>query len=144
MIADSAPGKYHPRRTHAAMMHSMPKGWLMRWVGTVAVYVYLFMYSMLMRLRGRVEWHLGLRRNLLDEGLFGPGGKEGARRGYLYSEEDEMVDWRDVLEHAVEARGKGYEVREEEFKGSAHCAHGAKEPERYWRVVDECWRDGQS
>ena len=67
-------------------------------------------------------------------------------RTYVYSAEDEMVEWRDVERHAAEARQARGEadttvpVRTERFHGSSHVAHVRLEPERYWRIVDETWR----
>lgn len=64
-------------------------------------------------------------------------------RTYIYSPEDEMVEYRHVERHAEEAREKraGVKVRTERFEGSRHVAHMRLDPERYWRVVGDTWRD---
>lgn len=61
------------------------------------------------------------------------------RRVYLYSEEDELVYWRDVERHAEQAEERGFEVRREKFKGTAHVAHARFEGERYWGIVKGIW-----
>ncbi|KAK3938859.1 hypothetical protein QBC46DRAFT_264508 [Diplogelasinospora grovesii] len=65
--------------------------------------------------------------------------KVEVRRTYIYSKEDKLVDYRDVEEHAADAKQKGFSVRKEEFIGSAHVAHVRKDEGRYWRVVRETW-----
>ena len=61
----------------------------------------------------------------------------------MYSKSDELCDWREVGEHAREAREMGREVREEVFEGSGHCAHFVREGERYKGAVEEMWREGR-
>lgn len=65
------------------------------------------------------------------------------RRCYIYSEEDELVDWRDVEDHARDAEEKGFVVRREKVVGSGHCAHARGEGgKRYWETVRETWEAG--
>lgn len=64
----------------------------------------------------------------------------GVPRCYVYSREDEMVVWGDVVEHAAQAEGKGWKrVSVEEFEGSAHCGHLLVDEGRYWGVVERVW-----
>lgn len=71
-------------------------------------------------------------------------------RTYIYSKKDDMVPERDVVSHAVEARGQVDAmssttpavkiedvIRLEEFKGSMHVNHVSVDAERYWRLVRE-------
>jgi len=64
-------------------------------------------------------------------------------RAYIYSKEDELIDWRDVERHGEEAverlGGGGGRVRMERFEGSQHVAHLRKDGERYGRVIRELW-----
>jgi len=60
-------------------------------------------------------------------------------RAYLYSEEDDLVDWKDVERHAKQAEEKGFVVRREKFRGTPHVAHARLEGDRYWGVVREMW-----
>lgn len=80
-----------------------------------------------------------LRRELNDRDVV----KE-ASRCYVYSEEDQLVGWRDVEDHAREAEKRGFEVRRERMVGGGgHCAHARGEGgKRYWEVVREAWEVG--
>ncbi|KAK0718995.1 hypothetical protein B0T21DRAFT_374563 [Apiosordaria backusii] len=69
-------------------------------------------------------------------------GEREVRRGYIYSEGDELVHWSDVEAHAGEAKKVGFkEVRLEKFEGTGHVAHGRGEEnqKRYWEVVRGLW-----
>ena len=81
-------------------------------------------------------------------GVFGggepPEGKEGEgevkrRIAYIWSKGDELIEWRDIVEHAKEAERRGWEVRSEEFLESGHCDHLKVDGERYTRIVQEAW-----
>lgn len=61
------------------------------------------------------------------------------RRVYIYSEEDQLVEYRDVEEHAAVGRQRGFEARLEKFKGTAHVAHARGDEERYWSIVKSTW-----
>jgi hypothetical protein len=60
-----------------------------------------------------------------------------ARRTYIYSNADKLVDDAMVEEHARIAREKGYDVRLERFEGTEHVAHIRGDEDRYWRIVKE-------
>ena len=72
-----------------------------------------------------------------EEGVVEP----SATRMYVFSEEDEMVDYPDVVAHAEHAKEIGWKVSVEKFVGSKHCAHVVVDQERYWRLVGELWSD---
>jgi hypothetical protein len=61
------------------------------------------------------------------------------RRTYMYSKQDQLVEWRDVERHAAEARRKGFEVRMERWEKGAHVSLVRVDEERYWRIVRETW-----
>ncbi|KAL8380937.1 hypothetical protein RB595_005302 [Gaeumannomyces hyphopodioides] len=63
-----------------------------------------------------------------------------ARRAYIYSKEDKLIEFDAVEEHGRDAKQKGFKVRLERFVGTDHVAHARTEVERYWRIVDETWR----
>ncbi|KAH6706271.1 hypothetical protein BKA61DRAFT_697900 [Leptodontidium sp. MPI-SDFR-AT-0119] len=77
-----------------------------------------------------------MRKRLEDEKFW----ERNAPRCYLYSESDAMIGWRDVHDHAQAARRTGTPVREEIFKGSAHCAHIRENEAVYWDAVVETWK----
>ncbi|ORY74512.1 hypothetical protein BCR35DRAFT_321910 [Leucosporidium creatinivorum] len=60
-------------------------------------------------------------------------------RVYLYSTTDLLIPSADVVAHAKAAKGRGVQVRMEEFEETEHVAHARKEPERYWGAVKEVW-----
>ncbi|KAK3493482.1 hypothetical protein B0T13DRAFT_438446 [Neurospora crassa] len=63
-------------------------------------------------------------------------------RMYFYSEEDELVGYRDVEAHMEEAMRKGTGgIRGEKFAGTGHVGHakGEKNAERYWSCVRGFW-----
>lgn len=63
-----------------------------------------------------------------------------ARRLYLYSKEDDIIRWKDIEEHAAEARAKGYQVAEGEmFEGTGHVGHLRAHPEQYWKAIQRVW-----
>lgn len=61
------------------------------------------------------------------------------RRAYIYSEEDRLIDYRHVEEHAAAAAEGGYVPRMEKFSGSQHVAHARVDEQRYWGVVRGTW-----
>jgi len=77
-----------------------------------------------------------MREGLLDMKFW----DNGVPRCYVYSKEDKMVVWGDVVEHAEVAREKGWKrVSVEEFEGSAHCGHLLVDEIRYWGIVERVW-----
>jgi len=64
-------------------------------------------------------------------------------RLYLYSTKDELIPYKDVEEHGLEAREKGVEVRMERFEKSSHVGHARVEGERYWNAIEEVWGRSQ-
>lgn len=62
-----------------------------------------------------------------------------ARRLYVYSTVDKLVGWRDVEEHAQEARERGVEVRLLKEEDTPHVQHVFKDAEIYWEKVVSLW-----
>ena len=91
------------------------------------------------------------RRTLLDDGAIRGawneaevdiGLNEKGRTVYLYSKDDKQVDWKDIQEHAEQARKSGFHVEETVFEGSGHCAHHSLHREKYEEVVKDSWEEG--
>jgi hypothetical protein len=59
---------------------------------------------------------------------------------YLFSDRDEVVKKRDVVEHAEDAEALGYVVYMESFGKGAHCALLQEDKDRYWSSVSNLWR----
>jgi hypothetical protein len=56
-----------------------------------------------------------------------------ARRAYIYSDTDQIVDSHAVVNHATAAKEKGYHDRLEKFHGTKHFMHVRHDEERYWK-----------
>lgn len=61
------------------------------------------------------------------------------RRSYVYSEEDRLIRYQDVEEHAAAGRERGYNTKLEKFTGTAHVAHARVDELRYWSIVKDTW-----
>ena len=140
-IFDSCPGRSTFRRAVLAMSLSVPKSGLLHYPLLLLVYILAVCYWLFYIPLGIPDIIEKIRWALNDPGLM----TGERRRCYIFSKEDAMVGWEYVVEHADEAKEKGFNVRLEEFVGSGHCAHarvgGAA---RYWAIVREMWQDAES
>ena len=145
MICDSGPAKGEYWKSYNSMIHSLPKGLLFTLVGGFMAHFILLWMGISSRYLGRYPiFEVLIRDTLIDPQMVsGRGGGKGMKRriNYLWSKEDEMVEWRDVVEHAEEAKGMGWEVASTEFVGSGHCGHLRVGRERYEEVVRGMWKD---
>lgn len=64
---------------------------------------------------------------------------KGTRRTYIYSEEDDVIGWEDVEDHARDAERKGWAVELVKFQTSTHVGHLKQDPERYREVILKTW-----
>lgn len=62
-----------------------------------------------------------------------------AKRCYVFSKEDKVIWWRDILDHAEDAECKGWKVRTEVFEKGQHTALMRYDKERYWATVKNTW-----
>ncbi|KAH8892854.1 DUF829-domain-containing protein [Thozetella sp. PMI_491] len=60
-------------------------------------------------------------------------------RLYLYSQADELVDWKEVEKNIAIVKGKGYNCLAERFEKSPHVGHAHFYPERYWGAIADAW-----
>ncbi|CAM1504968.1 Fc.00g106050.m01.CDS01 [Cosmosporella sp. VM-42] len=65
---------------------------------------------------------------------------KNSRKLYLYSKEDEIIGWKDIEDHAAEAKEKGYRTDGVLFDGSGHVGHARLFPERYWTSIQGAWK----
>ncbi|KAL3451827.1 hypothetical protein BJX65DRAFT_320730 [Aspergillus insuetus] len=133
IILDSAPGTpgfVGGMRSFSAVL---PRNIILRSLGQMsflAILSFLWVISCL----GFVDSVTAGRRAMNEKGLIGGVPK----RVYIYSDEDKMVDWEDVEEHAKEAGEQGWEVQMERFEGSGHVDHMRRDEGRYWGIVEGC------
>ncbi|KAI2627826.1 hypothetical protein GGR54DRAFT_434356 [Hypoxylon sp. NC1633] len=129
IVLDSCPGRATYRRTCQAVITSAPRS--LRLILPLVVYPVLLIPALLGKL-GVENVISRARPRLNDTTLVNP----KIPRSYMYSEADPMVSWKDVHDHAEEARQLGHQdVREIRFNDSGHCAHTMEDPDKYWGAV---------
>lgn len=107
-----------------------------RALGTAAVFTLIAAVTALQRV-GLMASVSDMRRDLNDPALFG----RRARRLYLFSRADTMVDPADVRSHARLAREEaGCEVGLVAFRDAAHCTLLTEDAPKYWRAIRDCWQ----
>lgn len=132
IVLDSCPGLSSHGRTIKAVSASLPPSPVMQILCLMLVRIYLIIVAILtrfFRFENKIMWS---RRALNDETLFAL----AVPRLYIYSSEDEMILWKDVQDHAEEAKQAGYEqVFALPFDKGRHCAHVMEDGQRYWGAV---------
>ncbi|KAJ5305958.1 hypothetical protein PENANT_c015G06281 [Penicillium antarcticum] len=138
MILDSAPGKSTLRSGLKAFSYALPRMWILRLLGKAMLFALLVFFKLVHVFSVSLDPISLARKVINDTSLMQAANPEKAlTRCYIYSDTDELVDWRDTESHAVEAEAHGWVVRRELFKGSAHVAHMKVDPDRYWGIVKE-------
>ena len=138
MIFDSAPGSPSLRSGLKAFSFALPQMWILRLLGKSLLFVVLVLFRLIHALKIFPD-PISLAREVVnDSSMVRAANPEGKlARCYIYSDTDDLVDWRDSESHALEAEAKGWVVRRELFKGSPHVGHMRAEPVRYWGIVKE-------
>ena len=117
------------------MILSLPKNFVVRLLGVVFVHAVLVVLFVIDKL-GFGNAVSYARERLNDEVLL----ELKIPRLYIYSKVDKMVNWKDVQDHAEDARRKGYKrVSERVFDHSGHCAHLKEDENKYWKAVEDCY-----
>ncbi|PWY93118.1 hypothetical protein BO94DRAFT_532879 [Aspergillus sclerotioniger CBS 115572] len=141
LVLDSTPAKGTYWKSYNAMVFSLPPA--SRLMGSVVVHcLLLLLYTWIAC--GNENPAALMRRTLLDEHTVASASQRGDHDTagyvcYMYSKEDRMTDWTDVWDHAVDAREKGWSVKQVLFQGTGHCAHMPHDPIRYTEAVEEAW-----
>jgi hypothetical protein len=131
MILDSAPGRATYSRSIAAMSVGLPKFFPIRIIGILILHIVCIVMWLKRHVFGAENVITRVRRELNDPLLF----PTEARRVYLYSKTDDMVDWETVEEHALEAEEDGCQVERERFVKSKHVGHMMEDYDRYWGAI---------
>jgi hypothetical protein len=108
---------------------------LLRSIATFILYITYPFFRLRYLLTGTVDAVEEIRRVTNDKSLF----DLDAPRMYIYSMADDMVEPKDIEEHADEATKLGYTVAREKFLTSGHAAHMIQDPKRYWGAVQKLW-----
>jgi hypothetical protein len=138
MILDSAPGSPSLRSAFKAFSFALPRMWILRLLGKSFLFASLVLFKLIHSFPTLSD-PISLAREVInDTSLVRATNPEGTlNRCYIYSDTDELVDFRDVESHSLDAEAKRWVVRRELFKGSPHVGHMRVEPERYWGIVKE-------
>lgn len=134
-IIDSAPGRWRFKQTWAALSRSLPRAYLRRMVLGFIFGIILCMIHLGSYLLPGPDVLDAVREQMNDPAA----SLEGARRCYIYSEEDDIIGKEDVEEHARDAQQKGWTVELVKFQGSTHVGHFKQNPEKYIETIKETW-----
>ena len=137
-LLDSSPGEGSWRRSHAAILESLPRTWLWRLFGSIALHLLLFVIFAFNTLTGRENRMLVMCRELNDPVVF----DVRVPRVYLYSRADLMVTADEVEEHADKAEAQGWTVKRVRFEKSPHAGHIREDAGKYWDAALEAWKTG--
>ncbi|KAN0114742.1 Eukaryotic protein of unknown function (DUF829) domain containing protein [Hyaloscypha variabilis] len=134
-VCDSMPGRTRMIAQTRAFMVALPKSAILRAIVTFVMYITYPLYRLWHILTGTLDAVEVIRLALNDKSLF----DLDAPRLYVYSEADDMVDPKDVEEHADAAAKLGVTVFREKYLTSGHAAHMIQDPEKYWSIVQKLW-----
>lgn len=138
MILDSAPGTADLNASMKAFSYALPRMWILRLISKGVLYFFLVFWKLVHFVTCRADPVRLARKVINDPFLVYPANAERVmRRCYIYSDADELVDWREVEKHADESEAKGWVVRMELFKGAPHVGHMRADPDRYWGIIKE-------
>lgn len=135
IIMDSAPGRSSFKQSWAALSRSLPQIFVIKLLLGLLfgmVLSYMFLAINILRTADLLEI---VREEMNDTNLI----SNTARRCYLYSEKDDIIGWKDVEEHAIDAARKGWAVTLVKFQGSSHVGHLKQDPEKYWNAIENTW-----
>lgn len=144
MVIDSAPGTATVPAAMKAFSFVFPRMWILRLISKMVLYTFLILHAAFRKLTGTLDAVALARKEINDSRLLRGVSRKGVKRCYIYSDVDELVDWRDVERHATDAEAKGWLVRREKFIGSPHVSHVRTDPERYWTIVRKYMRQRRS
>ncbi|KAG8963106.1 hypothetical protein FRC03_003382 [Tulasnella sp. 419] len=80
-----------------------------------------------------------MREDLLDPRFL----PHASHRAYMYSVRDHLVPADAVEAHLQASRDKGIAVRAEKYERTAHVNHMKENPEKYWGIVRDTWKNAK-
>ncbi|KAF4636842.1 hypothetical protein G7Y89_g1251 [Cudoniella acicularis] len=134
VIFDCVPGRQDFVKGYNALLILLPQATVLRLLGKMVMFTSMCLITSLMK-TGLMSSIDTLRVELQKEEVFG----KGAKRLYMYLKGDEMLDSTAAAQHAVEARGLGYDVETLAFEKGGHCALILSEGKKYWDAVRQLW-----
>ena len=147
MVCDSCPAKGTYNKSYVSFLYALPKGFFGQVFGRILCHAILIMLHASIWLGRYSNPGALIRESLLEPQYICakfPQDEEEAmgRVVYIFSKEDKMTYWKDVTDHAAEARAKGWEVVEILVHGSVHCGHLQKGSDKYADAVKQIWDGG--
>jgi hypothetical protein len=133
-IIDSAPGRARYKQSLTCMIRILPRP-LVLCIPLSIAFVVISLKFLADLFPGHENVLDVMRRELNDSGLM----SESARRCYIYSAEDDTIDWKDVEDHARQAEASGWSVTMVKFDGSQHVCHLRQDPIKYWQAIESAW-----
>jgi hypothetical protein len=143
-VYDSTPGTARFSNNLAAFKRSLPLNPFVRFCGicfgTFFLAISYFFHFVLARARD--DLFTKTRKALNDAKLWPVA---GVPRTYLFSEADDLICWKDVVDHA-EYSARHFNVLSlvVKFKATAHCNHMKENEDYYWSAVKKTWDSRKS
>lgn len=134
IIMDSSPDGGSYKQSYRAMVGAQPPSIPRRAAVSLVAHAALLPFWATYAVGIRENSQLELRRVILDRKFV-----DATHICYVYSKNDRITDWRDVLVHAADARGCGWSVEEHLLENSSHCAHVRSNPDMYAAIVKQFW-----
>ncbi|EME47824.1 hypothetical protein DOTSEDRAFT_124317 [Dothistroma septosporum NZE10] len=133
-VLDCQPSRPHRRLGIRAMVMQLPSNPVIHFIGTWILTVWTYCgWFLHVTLLGQEDIISRLRRLENDPTLF----DLSIDRLYMYTKQDTLVPYKEVHEHAEEARRSGYLVKEDVFQEAPHCALVREDAARYWKQIEE-------
>lgn len=139
IILDSCPGEFGIQKNYNAAAHSIPKSNPLRPLLCTVLYLVLTGIAGLETLGLRQHLAKTIRAQLNNPSVV----SDEARRLYLASEGDTIVDARDVRSHQQEASSQGFAADLVLFSQAGHCSLVLENEDRYWGSIISCWNQSQ-
>ncbi|KAK8144083.1 hypothetical protein G3M48_006314 [Beauveria asiatica] len=141
LVMDSTPGDTdftweNLKRWSRAMALGTAKWFPWPFVGTQSLWAFFLLLNTL-HLWLRRRQHAGAWSREATQGeMFAT---KGARRLFMYSKDDDLIGWKDIVTYAHDSERLGYAVDTEEFDGSGHVGHMRMHPDQYWAAIQQSW-----
>ncbi|KAG8168660.1 hypothetical protein KVR01_001409 [Diaporthe batatas] len=138
IILDSCPGDLDISRSHRAGAHSLPKGVVLKPLGSAALFVLAVTLAGMEATGLRTPLAKKVRQQLNNPEIF----SAKAARLYLASEADDIVNLQDVEEHRNQALAKGFSADILRFQKAGHCSLIMEDGAAYWDAIASGWERG--
>lgn len=131
LILDSCPGIARYSATLRAFLIAGKYRLFSKAIASVVITLYYCLSVFFNKISGRDP--LGRMRTALIERVI------AQRRAYIYSQEDNLIYWKDVEKHSEQAQKARHETKLEMFNNSPHVMHIRSDEVRYWKIIQQTW-----